>query len=127
MLNLSVCSNYWIYSLGAQRFALPALGQGRRSRPTGKMIRRVKLLGICAESPASGARFVRRFVLCKTTRRIAVAQSYCMLEYPIFDIRYTIALLQIFRRFGLSCVEVNFQPHHRYILIYLPPRNSTED
>jgi hypothetical protein len=41
-----------------QRFALPALGWGRRSRPTGKMIRRRKLLGICAESPASGARFV---------------------------------------------------------------------
>ena len=44
----------------AQRFALPALGRGRRSRPTGKMIRRVKLLEICADSPASGARFVGR-------------------------------------------------------------------
>ena len=42
----------------SQRFALPALGRGRRSRPARKMIRCVKLLGICAESPASGARFV---------------------------------------------------------------------
>ncbi len=42
----------------AQRFALPALGRGRRSRPTRQMIRRRKLLEICAESPASGARFV---------------------------------------------------------------------
>ena len=31
---------------------------GRRSRPARKMIRRVKLPEICAESPASGARFV---------------------------------------------------------------------
>ncbi len=37
----------------------PTLGRGRRSRPTGKMLRRVKLLEICAESPASGARCVR--------------------------------------------------------------------
>jgi len=42
----------------SQRFALPALGRGRRSRPTGKMIRRVELLEIAADSPASGARFV---------------------------------------------------------------------
>jgi hypothetical protein len=47
-----------------QRFALPALGRGRRSRPARKMIRRVKLLEICArrpqgrQSPASGARCV---------------------------------------------------------------------
>jgi len=44
----------------AQRFALPALGWGRRSRPTGKMLRRRKLFGMCAESPASGARSVRQ-------------------------------------------------------------------
>ncbi len=44
--------------LSAQRFALPALGRGRRSRPTGKMLRRRKLLEIAADSPASGARFV---------------------------------------------------------------------
>ena len=41
-----------------QRFALPALGWGRRSRPARKMTRRRKLLEIAAESPASGARFV---------------------------------------------------------------------
>ncbi len=47
--------------LSAQRFALPALGQGRRSRPARKMLRRMKMLGMCAESPASGARFVGQF------------------------------------------------------------------
>ena len=36
----------------AQRFALPALGRGRRSRPTGKMIRRKKLLEIFARIPS---------------------------------------------------------------------------
>ena len=47
----------------SQRFALPALGRGRRSRPARNRIRRGKMLGIAAESPASGARFVgRRFV-----------------------------------------------------------------
>jgi len=44
-----------------QRYALPALGRGRRSRPARKMIRRRKLLEIATESPASGARFVRLF------------------------------------------------------------------
>ena len=48
--------------LNAQRFALPALGRGRRSRPARKMVRRRKLLEICAESPASGARFVGRIL-----------------------------------------------------------------
>ncbi|MBE0672702.1 MAG: hypothetical protein IH588_19165 [Anaerolineales bacterium] len=39
----------------------PALGRGRRSRPARKMLRRVKLLGMCArrpqgrQSPESGA------------------------------------------------------------------------
>jgi hypothetical protein len=47
-----------IFCDAAQRIALPVLGRGRRSRPTGKMLRRVKLLEICEESPASGARFV---------------------------------------------------------------------
>jgi len=42
----------------AERFALPALGRGRRSRPARKMLRRRKLPGMCADSPASGARFV---------------------------------------------------------------------
>ncbi len=51
---------YYYFALqgNAQRFALPALGWGRRSRPTRKMKRRGKLLEIAAESPASGARFV---------------------------------------------------------------------
>ncbi len=44
-----------------QRFALPALGRGRRSRPARKMTRRRKLLEMCADSPASGARFVGQF------------------------------------------------------------------
>jgi len=44
----------------AQRFALPALGRAAERRPTGKMLRRGKRLGIAPESPASGARFVRR-------------------------------------------------------------------
>ena len=39
----------------------PRWGGGRRSRPARKMKRRRKLLEIAAESPASGARFVRRF------------------------------------------------------------------
>jgi hypothetical protein len=43
----------------AQRFALPALGRAAERRPTGKMLRRRKMLGIAPESPASGARFVR--------------------------------------------------------------------
>jgi len=34
----------------AQRFALPALGRGRRSRPTGKKLRRENCLG-CAQNP----------------------------------------------------------------------------
>ena len=51
----------FFFRASAQRFALPALGQGRRSRPARKMIRRVQLLEIAAESPASGARFVGRF------------------------------------------------------------------
>ena len=44
--------------LTAQRFALPALGRAAGRRPTGKMLRRRKMLGIAPESPASGARFV---------------------------------------------------------------------
>ena len=37
----------------AQRFALPAMGRGRRSRPIRKMLRSRKLLGICAR-PTGG-------------------------------------------------------------------------
>jgi len=46
----------------AQRFALPALGRAAERRPTGKMLRRRKRLGIAPESPASGARFVGRWM-----------------------------------------------------------------
>jgi hypothetical protein len=49
------------FRVSAQRIALPALGRGRRSRPARKMIRRRKMPGMCAESPASGARFVSPF------------------------------------------------------------------
>ena len=55
-----------LYEPAAQRFALPALGRGRRSRPARKMIRRRKLPEIAAESPASGARFVGQTRLSKT-------------------------------------------------------------
>jgi len=44
-----------------------AVGRGRRSRPARKMIRRVKLLEIAAESPASGARFVGQLMLTDST------------------------------------------------------------
>jgi hypothetical protein len=44
--------------LAAQRFALPALGRAAERRPTGKMLRHRKRLGIAPDSPASGACFV---------------------------------------------------------------------
>jgi len=44
--------------LTAQRFALPALGRGRRSRPARKMTRRVKLLEMCARPAGSPQRQV---------------------------------------------------------------------
>ena len=48
----------------AQRFALPALVLAAERRPTGKMLRRRKRLGIAPESPALGSRFGGRlFVL----------------------------------------------------------------
>jgi len=55
-----------------QRFALPALGRAAGRRPTGKMLRRRKRLGIAPESPASGARFVgtlllRHDIVCQKT------------------------------------------------------------
>jgi len=57
---------YFILQGACQRFALPALGRAAGRRPTGKMLRRRKMLGIAPESPASGARFVRRFALNTT-------------------------------------------------------------
>ncbi len=53
-----VCFMY--FHDAAQRFALPALGRAVERRPTGKMIRRRKMLENAAESPASGAHFVGR-------------------------------------------------------------------
>jgi len=50
-----------------QRFALPALGRAAGRRPTGKMLRRRKRLGIAPESPASGARFVGQFFILHET------------------------------------------------------------
>jgi len=50
----------------AQRFALPALGRAAGRRPIGKSLRRRKMLGKAAESPASGARFVG-LLLTRTT------------------------------------------------------------
>jgi len=50
-----------LFGAASQRFALPALGRAAERRPTGKMLRRRKRLGIAPESPASGARFVGRF------------------------------------------------------------------
>jgi len=49
----------FVFTLGLPNgLRYPRWGGGRRSRPTGKMLRRRKLLEIAAESPASGARFV---------------------------------------------------------------------
>jgi len=47
-----------LFGAASQRFALPALGRAAGRRPTGKMLRRRKMLGIAPESPASGARIV---------------------------------------------------------------------
>jgi hypothetical protein len=65
----------------AQRFALPALGRAAGRRPTGKMLRRRKRLGIAPESPASGARFVGRRVyngLCNFKRSLASFVAYAV-------------------------------------------------
>ncbi len=59
-----------------QRFALPALGRGWRSRPARKMLRRRKLLEIAAESPASGARFVGRFYVVQDSLPVKVCKSH---------------------------------------------------
>ena len=61
----------------AQRFALPALGQAAGRRPTGKMLRRRKMLGIAPESPASGARFVGQHFIEKT---------HCGLSEPFLNL-----------------------------------------
>jgi len=56
-----------LFGSATQRFALPALGRAAERRPTGKMLRRRKRLGIAPESPASGARFVGLLYDCKGT------------------------------------------------------------
>ena len=65
-----------LYTPATQRHALPALGRGRRSRPTRKRLRRRKLLEIAAESPASGARFVGTLFVIRLIA-ILLKQSYC--------------------------------------------------
>jgi len=61
------------FTRSTQRFALPALGRAAERRPTGKMIRRRKMLGIAPESPASGARFVGQFL---TLRLFSLSQMH---------------------------------------------------
>jgi hypothetical protein len=56
-----------LFGAASQRFALPALGRGRRSHPARKMKRRRKLPEMCAESPASGARFVSPLFILEET------------------------------------------------------------
>ena len=57
--------------IAAQRIALPALGRAAGRRPTGKMLRRRKMLENAAESPTSGARFVRRVFIAPTIFSLA--------------------------------------------------------
>jgi len=59
----------------AQRFALPALGRAAERRPIGKRLRRRKLLGMCGESPASGARFVGQIATIKQDNLIRSDKS----------------------------------------------------
>ena len=63
----------------AQRFALPALGRGRRSRPARKMKRRRKLLGMCADSPASGARFVGTLLTFEDSLPLNIMLECCVI------------------------------------------------
>jgi len=58
---------YLIFSGAAQRYALPALGRGRRSRPARKRLRLEKCLRFSPESPASGACFVGLLYDCTGT------------------------------------------------------------
>jgi len=51
------------------------LGRAAERRPTGKMLRRRKMLGIAPESPASGACFVGLFLFCKTPCLSKTTQS----------------------------------------------------
>ena len=92
-------------SSDAQRFALPALGRGRRSRPTGKMLRRVKLLEMCADSPASGARFVGQWLgdSCLFFSEIFMQQKSLKIILLIWQIVNSTAL--IFSEFRLQWIS----------------------
>ena len=70
-MNKGICGFFVVHNLAkaAERHALPALGRGRRSRPARKMIRRRKLLEMCARPPDSPQRQV---VSLKRTRQIDV-------------------------------------------------------
>jgi hypothetical protein len=50
-------------------------GAGGGRRPTGKMIRRRKMLGIAPESPASGARFVGQFFYLRVCQLLETLQT----------------------------------------------------
>ena len=65
---LSLSLSDFVVPSAAERFALPALGRAAERRPTGKMLRRRKMLGIAPDSPASGARFVGQR-LCWATKQ----------------------------------------------------------
>ncbi len=57
----------------AQRFVLPVLGRGRRSRPARKMTRRRKLLEVCArEAPQRQVHTLLGAFALKTTSFIKV-------------------------------------------------------
>jgi len=83
------CDTYILHG-ATQRFALPALGRAAERRPIGKMPRRRKMLENAAESPASGARFVRRgFALLNQILRQDNAVK--------FALRLSQALLHLFQ------------------------------
>jgi hypothetical protein len=69
-------------------------GRGQRSCPARKRLRRVKLLGMCAESPASGARFVSVPDIWKTRRlkRQNTALTDLILPAPHFFTSPTLPL-----------------------------------
>ena len=63
LVSTSIFIATFVLQGACQRFALPALGRATERRPTGKMRRRRKRLGIAPDSPASGARFVGQGLL----------------------------------------------------------------
>jgi hypothetical protein len=79
----------------AQRFALPALGRAAERRPTGKRIRRRKMLGIAPESPASGARFVGQNGFSKSTA-IKKTLFFCFYELCNCILQFVLIHIQFF-------------------------------